>query len=85
MVWSTASMVISSPSWSNAIVPADRRFRSDVADDESVAAAGEAAIGNERNFFAEPTAHDRAGGPKHLPHPRTALGSFVTNHDDMRR
>ena len=33
---------------------ADRGFRGDVADDEAVTAAGEASVGDERDFFPRP-------------------------------
>jgi heavy metal translocating P-type ATPase len=55
----------------------------DVADDEAVAAAGEAAVGDERDVLAEALAHDGAGGGEHLAHAGAALGAFVADDDDV--
>jgi P-type E1-E2 ATPase len=46
----------------------------DVADHEAVAAAGEAAVGDERDVLAEALAHDGAGGAEHLAHAGAAAG-----------
>ena len=62
---------------------ADVGFRRDVADDEAVAAAAEASVGDERDVFAEAFAHDGAGGRKHFAHARSALRSLAANDDDV--
>jgi hypothetical protein len=54
-----------------------------VADDEAVAAAAEAAVGDERDVFAEALAHDGAGRGKHLAHAGAALRAFVADDDDV--
>ena len=56
---------------------ADEGFGRDVADDEAVAAAGETAVGDERDVLAEALAHDGAGGPEHLAHAGAALRAFA--------
>src|SRR5437762_9925004 len=48
-----------------------------------MAPAAESAIGNERDLFAEPLAHDGAGRRKHLAHAGTAAWSFITNYDHV--
>ncbi len=58
-------------------------FWGDVADDETVGAAAEASIGDERDVFAEAFAHDCAGGGEHFAHPGTTDGAFVADDDDM--
>ena len=58
-------------------------FGRDVADDKAVAAAGEAAVGDERDIFAETFAHDGGGGREHFAHAGTAFGPFVTNDDHV--
>ena len=63
--------------------PAVLRFRRDVADDEPVRAAGEPAVGEQRHVGAQPGAHDRRRRRQHLRHPRSALWSFVPDHDDV--
>src|SRR6185503_5068828 len=62
---------------------ADIRFGRDVAGDESVAAAGESSVGDERDVFAETFAHDGAGGRKHFSHARPAARPFVSDDDDV--
>ena len=58
-------------------------FGGDVADDEAVGAAGEAAVGDEGDVVAEAGAHDGAGGGEHLGHAGAALGAFVADDDDV--
>ena len=62
---------------------ADLGFGRDVADDEAVAAAGEAAVGDEGDVGAEAGAHDGAGGGEHLGHAGAALRAFVADDDDV--
>ena len=54
-----------------------------MADDKSVAAAGEAAIGYQRNILAQPLAHDGGGDAEHLAHSRPAFGPLVADDDDV--
>ena len=61
----------------------DRGFRRDVADDKSVAATGEASVGDQRDVLAETFAHDGAGRRKHLAHAGAADRAFVANHDHV--
>ena len=56
-----------------------------MADDETVAAAGEAAIGYQRNILAQPLAHDGGGDAQHFAHARPAFGPLVANDDDVAR
>lgn len=58
-------------------------LRRDVADEEAVAAAGEAAVGDKRDVLAEAVAHDGRAGLQHLRHAGTALGTLVA--DDHNR
>ncbi len=60
-------------------------FRSDVADDKSVSAAGETPVGDERDILAEAAAHDGARGAEHFAHARAALRAFVADDDDIAR
>ena len=62
---------------------ADIRFRRDVADDEAVAAAAEATVGDESDVFAEAFTHDGARGAEHLAHTRAALRAFHAHDDDV--
>ena len=62
---------------------AERGLGGDVADDEAVRAAGEAAIGDQRHVFAEALAHDGAGGGEHLAHAGAADRAFVPDDDDV--
>jgi hypothetical protein len=62
--------------------PALLSLRSNVADEETVAAAREAAIGDECNVVAETVAHDGGAGLEHLGHTGATLGSFVADDDD---
>eukprot|EP00982_Pelagococcus_subviridis_P017416 31537-Pelagococcus_subviridis.AAC.2 len=57
------------------------RLRADVADDEPVRAAAEAAVGDERAVLPEAGAHDRGRRGQHLGHPGSAFRAFVSNHD----
>jgi hypothetical protein len=52
----------------------------DVADQESVGATGEAAVGDQGNVLAETRAHDGGGGLQHLDHSRSTLGTLVADH-----
>ena len=56
----SASIVILSPSLDQRDRAADLGLGRDVADDEAVAAAAEAAVGDEGDVVAEAGAHDRA-------------------------
>ena len=62
---------------------ADGGFRRHVADHEPVAAAREAAVGNQRDFVAETTADDGARRAQHLAHARRSLRALVTNHEHV--
>ena len=62
---------------------ADIGFGADVADDEAVAAAGEASIGDEGDVFAEAASHHGAGRPKHFAHAGAAHGAFHADDDDI--
>jgi hypothetical protein len=57
-------------------------FRSDVTDQETVAAAGEATISDEGNVVAETVAHDGGAGLEHLRHTGATLGTLVADDDD---
>src|SRR3989344_9637819 len=59
---------------------ADVRFRRDVADDEPVRAAGEAAIGNKRNRIAEPSSDDGRSDGEHFAHPRAAFRNLISDN-----
>ena len=61
------------------------RFRRDVADHEAVGGAGEAAVGHERNGFAQARTLDGAGDVQHLAHARSALRPFPADDDDVVR
>src|SRR5579872_1766786 len=52
---------------------------------EAAGAAGEAAIGNQRDLPAHALAVDRAGGGEHLAHSRTAFRTLVADHDHVSR
>ncbi len=62
---------------------ADEGFGGDVADDEPMAAAAEASVGDEGDVFAEALAHDGAGGGKHLAHTGAAFRAFHAHDDDV--
>ncbi|CRK45441.1 hypothetical protein BN1723_006607 [Verticillium longisporum] len=53
-----------------------------VADEEAVAAAGEAAVGQQRDVLAEAGAHDGRARLEHLGHAGPALGALVADDDD---
>ena len=55
----------------------------DVADDEAVAAAGEAAVGDEGDVVEHAGAGQGAGGGEHLGHAGAALGALVADDDDI--
>lgn len=57
-------------------------LRSDVADQEAVAAAREAPVGDERNVVSKTVAHDGGAGLEHLRHAGAALGAFVADDDN---
>ena len=50
---------------------------------EAVAAAGEAAIGDQRDIGAQALAHQRRGGAQHLAHAGSAAGTLVANHQHI--
>ena len=54
----------------------------DVADEEAVRTAGEAAVGDEGNVLAKTVAHDGRRGLEHLGHAGTALGTLVADDDN---
>ena len=58
------------------------RLGHDMADEKAVAAAAEAAVGDEGDVVAEPGAHDGRAGLEHLRHAGAAAGSFVADDDD---
>ena len=62
-----------------------RRFRRHVADHQAVRGAAEAAVGDQRDRFAEPLADERAGHGEHFAHARTALRAFVADHHHVAR
>ncbi|TKW50631.1 hypothetical protein CTA1_5680 [Colletotrichum tanaceti] len=62
--------------------PALHGLGHDVADQEAVAAAGEAAVRQQRDVLAETGAHDGGGGLEHLGHAGAALGALVADDDD---
>lgn len=45
--------------------------------------APKSAVGDERHAAAEARAHDGGCRIEHFTHARTALGAFVTDHDDV--
>ena len=59
--------------------PADRGFRADMADAQAAGAAGEAAVGDQRNIL-DAEAVERRGGRQHLAHAGAALRPFVADH-----
>ena len=59
------------------------RLGRDVADDEAVRAAGEAAVGHQSHVGTEAGADDGRGRREHLRHPGPALGSFEADDDDV--
>ena len=65
--------------------PAARRPppRVHMADDKAVAAAGKAAVGNQRHLVAQALAHDGAGRTQHFAHAGPALRTFVAQHQDV--
>src|SRR5690606_34941158 len=65
--------------------PADGRLRRHVTDDETVAAARESSVRDQRDLVAEPAADDRARWAQHLAHAGPASRSLVTDHDDVAR
>jgi hypothetical protein len=62
--------------------PADGRFRRDVAGDEAVAGAREAAVGDQGDVV-DAAALQGGGDLQHLAHAGTALGAFVADDDDI--
>src|SRR5262249_23574216 len=58
-------------------------FRHDVADDEAMATAGEAAVGDECDIFAKTLAHYNENRRKHFAHAGPAARSFESNDDDV--
>ena len=56
-------------------------FRSYVADNHSIGAAGKAAVGNECDGIAEAGTNQSGSGGKHFAHARAAFRTFVANHD----
>ena len=54
-----------------------------MADDETVAAARETPVGDQRNVLAHALAHDRAGRAQHFSHAGPANRSFMADHDNI--
>ena len=54
-----------------------------MADDEAVRAAGETAVGDQRDVFSQTRSHDRGGRRQHFGHARTAFRAFVTDDDNV--
>ena len=77
------SIVIVSPSRTAAIGPPHERLRRDVPDHQPARRAAEAAVGHQRDRFAEPLTDDRRGDAEHLAHPGSALRPLVADHDDV--
>ena len=48
-----------------------------------MAAAAEAAVGDEGDIFAEALAHDGGGGGKHFAHAGASFGAFHADDDDV--
>src|SRR5690606_31262234 len=59
------------------------RLGRDVADDEAVGAAREAAVRDERDVVAEAGAHDDGGRRQQLRHAGAALRTLVADDDDL--
>ncbi len=58
-------------------------FGSDMADDESVRAAGESSVGDQGHVVAESTSHDCGCRPEHFTHSGAAFGAFIPNDDHI--
>ena len=58
---------------------ADCGFRADMADAEAARAAGEAAVGDQRDLAAHALAVERRGGREHLAHAGTAVRALVAD------
>ena len=54
-----------------------------MADNETVAAAAETAVRDERDLLAQTASHDRACRREHLAHSRPAARTFGANDDDV--
>jgi hypothetical protein len=54
-----------------------------VADHQAVGAAGEPAVGEQRDVLAQPLADERRGDGQHLLHARAADRTLVADHDDV--
>ncbi len=80
---SATSMVTMSPSRTGGERTAARRLGRHMADHQAARRAGKAAVGDERDRFAESSAHDRGGHAEHLAHARAAARPLVANHDDI--
>ena len=78
-------MVTRSPSFSKSDRPADPGFGRNVADDQAVRAAGEAAVGDQADAFAQALADERAGDREHLAHPRSAHRAFAADDHHVAR
>jgi hypothetical protein len=62
---------------------ADGCFGRNVPRHEAVGRAGEAAVGEESDGFAEARAHEGGGYAQHLAHARSAAWALVTDDDDI--
>src|SRR6185437_15160887 len=63
--------------------PADRGFRSDMADAEAARCAGETPVGDERDFFAVALAVERGRRRQHFAHAGAAARPFVADDQDV--
>ena len=79
----TASISMMSPSCEEADRPAERRLRPDMADAEAARAAGEAAVGDQRDLLADALAVERRGGRQHLAHAGAAARALVADDEDL--
>ena len=78
-------MVMESPSCTSADGAADGGFRSNVADDQSVRGAGETAVGDQSDGFAQAGADEGGGGRKHFAHAGAALAGLRSESRSRRR
>src|SRR5216684_4451307 len=64
---------------------AQRSFWRDMPRHEPMRGATKPAIGQERDRLSQSLSHNRPRHAEHLPHARTALGAFITDHHDVAR
>src|SRR5260370_10929925 len=63
--------------------PAHGRFRPDMADAEPAGRPGEPSVGDQRDLAAHALPGQRRRGREHFPHPGTAAGPLIADHDDL--